>query len=212
MIDLYTWRTPNGYKASIMLEEVALPYDVHPVDISKGQQFAPEFLVINPNNKIPAIVDREGPGGKPFNVFESGAILLYLAEKTGRLLPKDPRRRSEAVQWLMFQMGGVGPMFGQYSHFAVYAKEKIPYAIKRYLDESLRLLGVLDKRLAMVEYLAGEYSVADVATYPWVSAMLPRLTDAARDEVDALGHVKRWLSLVGERPAVKKGLGIPPAK
>ncbi len=212
MIDLYTWRTPNGYKASIMLEEVGLPYEVHPVDLSKGQQFAPEFLVINPNNKIPAIVDRDGPGGKPFNVFESGAILLYLAEKTGRLLPKDPRRRSEAVQWLMFQMGGVGPMFGQYSHFAVTAKEKIPYAIQRYLDESLRLLGVLDKRLAMVEFLAGEYSVADVATYPWVSAMLPRLGDAAKEKVEALAHVKRWLSLVGERPAVKRGLGIPPAR
>ncbi len=212
MIDLYTWRTPNGYKASIMLEEVGLPYDLHPVDISKGQQFAPEFLAINPNNKIPAIVDREGPGGGPLNVFESGAILLYLAEKTGRLLPKDPRRRSEAVQWLMFQMGGVGPMFGQYSHFAVYAKEKIPYAIQRYLDESLRLLRVLDKRLSVVEYLAAEYSVADIVNYTWVSAMFPRFTDAARDEVEGLSHVKRWLSLVGERPAVKRGLAVPPAK
>ncbi len=210
MIELYTWRTPNGFKASIMLEEVDLPYEVHPVDLSRGEQFAPEFLAVNPNNKIPAIVDREGPGGKPFNVFESGAILLYLAEKTGRLLPRDPRRRSEAVQWLMFQMGGVGPMFGQYSHFAIYAQEKIPYAIERYRNESLRLLGVLEKRLALVEYLAGEYSVADVATYPWVSALLPRFAHEARDKIDGLPHVKRWLSLVGERPAVKKGLAVPP--
>ena len=206
MIDLYTWRTPNGFKASIMLEEVGLPYEVHPVDLTKGEQLRPEFLAVNPNNKIPAIVDREGPGGSPFTVIESGAILLYLAEKSGRLLPRDPRRRSEAVQWLMWQMGGVGPMFGQYNHFAIYAKEKIPYAIDRYLQESLRLLGVLDGRLARVEYLAGEYSVADVALFPWVTSSLPRLAEKAAERVAGYRSVHRWLASVGERPAVKKGL------
>jgi len=209
MIDLYTWRTPNGFKASIMLEEVGLPYAVHPVDISKGDQLKPEFLAVNPNNKIPAIVDHEGPGASPFTVIESGAILLYLAEKSGRLLPPDPRRRSEAVQWLMWQMGGVGPMFGQFNHFVVYAKEKIPYAIDRYLQESLRLLGVLDERLGRVEYLAGEYSVADVATYPWVSAVLPRLAERASERVAKCVHVHRWLAAVSARPAVRKGLLVP---
>src|SRR5258708_21894640 len=168
MIDLYTWGTPNGRKVSIMLEETGLPYRVHKVDISKNEQFKPEFLALNPNSKIPAIVDQEGPGGKPLPLFESGAILIYLAEKTGKLLPTDPAARYTVLQWLMFQMGGVGPMFGQVHHFLRAAPEPVPYAIERYGKETRRLYGVLDVQLGKAAYLAGEYSIADIATYPWV--------------------------------------------
>lgn len=204
MIDLYTWGTPNGRKASIMLEEVALPYRVHKIDIGKGDQFTPAFLKVNPNGKIPAIVDGEGPGGKPFAVFESGAILIYLAEKTGRFLPADPAGRSTVFQWLMFQMGGVGPMFGQAHHFMRFAKEKIPYAMERYGNEAKRLYGVMDRRLGEAPYLAGDYSIADMATYPW----------AARHEwhgVDLtnFSNVRRWFDAVGGRPAVQRGMAIP---
>jgi GSH-dependent disulfide-bond oxidoreductase len=168
MIDLYFWTTPNGYKVTIMLAEIGTPYRVIPIDITAGDQFAPDFLQISPNNKIPAIVDHDGPGGIPLPIFESGAILLYLAEKTGQFLPSDPRARTDVLQWLMFQMGGVGPMLGQAHHFRRYAPEQIPYAIERYTREAARLYGVIDRRLAEVEYLAGEYSIADIATFPWI--------------------------------------------
>src|SRR3954452_5504159 len=167
MIDLYTWSTPNGRKVSIMLEEVGLPYRVHAVNIGKDEQFRPEFLAISPNNKIPAIVDEEGPGGKRLSLFESGAILIYLGEKTGRLIPKDPATRFVALQWLMFQMGGLGPMLGQTHHFLRQAKEEVPYAINRYKTEPRLLYGVLDKRLGESEPLAGEFLIADVASCPW---------------------------------------------
>src|SRR5215469_8036684 len=169
MIDLYTWATPNGHKASIALEELGLDYQVHPIDIGNDEQFAASYVAINPNGKIPAIIDQDGPGGGPLTVFESGAILIYLAEKTGRFLPADPRQRSQAIQWLMFQVGGLGPMFGQAQHFRRFAPKPLPYAIERYSKEALRLYGVLDKRLGVSEFLAeGGYSIADIAAYPWV--------------------------------------------
>jgi len=205
VIDLYTWGTPNGRKVSIMLEEVGLAYEVHPIDISKNQQFTAEFLAVNPNSKIPAIVDSDGPGGKPVTVFESGAILVYLAEKTGKLLPAEPRARLEVLQWLMFQMAGVGPMFGQRHHFFRAAPEKVPYALERYTKETHRLYGVLDKRLAGNQYLAGgTYTIADIATYPWV----------ARWEWHELNwanfpNVERWFKALGARPAVQRGMAVP---
>ena len=204
MIDLYTWTTPNGRKASIMLEECALPYAVHPVNIGKDDQFKPEFIAINPNSKIPAIIDREGPDGKPYALFESGAILLYLAEKTGNLLPKATALRYQAVQWLMFQMGGVGPIFGQVHHFLRAAKEQVPYAIERYTKETQRLYGVLNAQLGKSEYLAGDYSVADIATYPWVARY-----EWHRTDLNAFPHVKRWFDAIGKRPAVAKGMQVP---
>jgi GSH-dependent disulfide-bond oxidoreductase len=203
MFDLYTFGTPNGHKASIMLEELGLPYELHVVDIRKGDQHTPEFLAVNPNGKIPAIVDHDAAGG-PLAVFESGAILIYLAEKTGKLLAPAGKARYEALEWVMFQMGGVGPMFGQYNHFASAAPEKLPYAIERYAKESLRLLAVLDGRLADHDYLAGDYSIADVCTYPWVAAVLERIPGAADQ-----AHVKAWVDRVGARPAVQKGMKIP---
>lgn len=204
MIDLYTWTTPNGRKASVMLEECALPYTVHKVDIGKGDQFKPEFLAVNPNGKIPAIVDRDGPGGKPIAVFESGAILIYLAEKTGKFLPTAAAERYATLQWLMFQMGGVGPMFGQAHHFIRFAKEKVPYAIERYSKETRRLYAVMDKQLGENAYLAGGfYSIADIATFPWV----------ARHEYHEVNladfpNVKRWFDVVLARPAVAKGMAV----
>lgn len=204
MIDLYTWRTPNGRKVSVMLEEVELPYAAHPVDIGKDEQFAPDFLAISPNNKIPAIVDRDGPGGGPYSVFESGAILLYLSEKAGgRFLPRDARPRYDVMQWLMFQMGGVGPMFGQAHHF-IRAKEAVPYAIERYRNEAKRLYGVMEKRLSAHEYLAGEYSVADIATYPWVGRHEMHQVDLAD-----FPQVKRWFDAISARPAVQRGMKVP---
>ena len=204
MIDFYTWTTPNGRKVSLMLEECGLPYRVHKVDIGKGEQFRPEFLAINPNNRIPAIVDADGPEGKPLPLFESGAILVYLAGKTGRFLPESTTGKYVALQWLMFQMGGVGPMFGQAHHFLRAAPEQVPYGIKRYTDETRRLYGVLEKRLGEAPFLAGEYSIADMATFPWV----------ARHEWHkvALGdfpNVKRWYDTLALRPAVVRGMAVP---
>jgi len=204
VIDLYTWSTPNGRKVSIMLEECALPYRVHPINIGKGEQFTPEFLALNPNNRIPAIVDSEGPDGKPLPLFESGAILIYLAEKTGKLMPRDPRTRLICLQWLMFQMGGVGPMFGQAHHFIRNAKEQVPYGIKRYTDETRRLYGVLQKRLSDAEYLADEYSIADIATFPWVARF-----EWHKVDLNDFPAVKRWFDVIAARPAVAKGMAVP---
>jgi len=208
MIDLYTWKTPNGRKASIMLEEVGLPYRVVPVDLGAGAQHAPEFLALNPNGRIPVIVDQDVPGG-PLTVIESGAILVHLAEKTGRLLPTGVRERSETMQWLMFQMAGIGPMLGQASWFANSAPEKIPYAIERYVNESARLFGVLDVRLGEREFLAGAYSIADIATYPWVAVAWPIFTAMMPDTVGKLGRLAAWLERVAARPAVARGMSVP---
>jgi len=203
VIDLYSWATPNGVKVHIMLEEVELPYRVHPIDIGAGDQFDPEYLKLNPNNKIPAIVDSESPDRKPFTVFESGAILVYLAEKTGKLLPGNMRGRHTVMQWLMFQMGGIGPMLGQAHHFRQYAPEKIPYAIDRYTNEARRLYCVLDKRLGEEEYLAGEYSIADIATWPWI-----RLYDRQGQDLDDFPNIRRWHEAIGARPAAQKGVEL----
>jgi GST-like protein len=203
-IALYTWATPNGRKVSIMLEECALRYRVHPVNIGTGEQFEPEFQAINPNAKIPAIVDPAGPDGKPFTLFESGAILVYLAGKTGRLLPLDVRGKYECLQWLMFQMGGVGPMFGQAHHFLRNAKEKVPYAMERYRTETRRLYGVLERRLAEHLYLAREYSIADIATFPWVARHEWQQVDLAD-----FPNVERWYTMISRRPAVVRGMAVP---
>lgn len=204
MIDLYTWSTPNGRKVSIMLEEVDLPYEVHAIDITADDQFKPAFLAVSPNNKIPGIVDRDN-GHK---MFESGAILIYLAEKTGKLMPSEQLARMDVMQWLMFQMGGVGPMFGQTHHFNRFAKEKIPYAIDRYVGETKRLYGVMDRRLAEAAYLAGgEYSIADVATWPWVSRFEWHGLD--NDNLDGFPNVKRWYNQIAERPGVRRGYDVP---
>ena len=203
MIDLYSWPTPNGHKIHIMLEEVGLPYKVHGIDIGAGAQFDPAFLKISPNNRIPAIVDNDGPGGKPISVFESGAILIYLAEKTGKFMPKEPRGRYAVLEWLMFQMGGIGPMFGQANHFRAYAPEKIPYAIDRYTNEAKRLYGVLDRRLADHDYVAGDYSIADIAIFPWM-----RYGDRRGVNVDDFPNVKRWFEAINARPAVQRGVEV----
>jgi GST-like protein len=201
LIDLYTSPTPNGWKVSIMLEEIGLPYQVHPIDLGALEQRQPDYLALNPNGRIPTIVDRDAGD---FAVFESGAILLYLAEKTGQLLPVDPKQRSLAIQWLMFQMGGIGPMQGQANVFFRYAPEKIQYAIDRYQNETKRLYRVLDRRLAEAAYLAGDYGIADIATWPWV------LIHAwAGVDVDDLPHLQRWLATIGERPAVQRGRAVP---
>ena len=204
MIDFYTWSTPNGRKVSIMLEELGLAYDVHPINIGKDEQFTPEFIAISPNSKIPAIIDREGPGGKPMSLMESGAILIYLSEKTGKLTPSSARSRYAALQWLMFQMGGVGPMFGQVHHFLRAATEPVPYAIERYTKETRRLYGVLDERLKDEAYLAGEYSIADIATYPWVARY-----EWHKTRLEDFPNVKRWFSAMSERPAVQRGMKVP---
>ncbi len=204
MIDLYTWSTPNGRKVSIMLEEVGLPYRVHRVDIGKAEQFDPAFVAICPNSKIPAIVDHDGPEAAPYSVFESGAILLYLAWKTGKLFPLPVRRQFDVLQWLMFQMGGVGPMFGQTHHFLRAAPQPVPYGIERYSKETRRLYGVLDRQLSQQTYLAGEYSVADIATYPWVARH-----DWHKVDLDEFPSVKRWYDELGARPAVIAGMQVP---
>jgi len=198
MIDLYYWTTPNGHKVSLFLEEAGLPYKVHPINIGQGDQFKPDFLKIAPNNRIPAIVDQNpNDGGAPISLFESGAILLYLAEKTGQFIPQDLRGRQEVLQWLFWQMGGLGPMAGQNHHFSQFAPEKLPYAIKRYVDETARLYGVLDRRLADRPFVAGEaYSIADMAIYPWIVShkwQSQRLEDSP--------HVHRWFNSIKERPA-----------
>jgi GST-like protein len=203
VIDLYYWPTPNGHKITIFLEETGLEYRIVPINIRTGDQFKPEFLKISPNNRMPAIVDSDGPGGKPFSLFESGAILLYLGEKTGRLLPSEIRARYKVVEWLMFQMANVGPMFGQRGHFMRAAPEKIPYAIDRYTNESRRLLNVIDRRLGESAYLAGDYSIADIATYPWVAGVRRE-----PDQLEGRPNLKRWLDAIAERPAVKRGMAV----
>ena len=203
MIDLYTWPTPNGHKIHIALEELDLPYTVHAVDIGEGDQFKPEFLKISPNNRIPAIVDHDGPKGRPVALFESGAILIYLAEKTGKLLAPKGNARYHAVQWLMFQMGGVGPMLGQVHHFRTYAPEQIPYAIERYTGEAKRLYGVVNRRLGEAEYLAGEYGIADIATFPWL-----RYWEKQGITLSDYPNVARWLAVIEQRPAVERALKI----
>lgn len=199
-IDLYYWTTPNGHKITIFLEEAGLPYEIKPVNIAKGEQFEPEFLQISPNNRIPAIIDRApADGGEPISIFESGAILQYLAEKTGQFLPNDLRGRVEVMQWLFWQMSGLGPMLGQNHHFVGYAPEKIPYAIERYVKETERLYGVLDERLADREFLAGDYSIADMAAYPWIVPY-----ERQQQNLDDFPHVKRWFGIIRSRPAVQR--------
>jgi GST-like protein len=202
-IDLYYWPTPNGWKITIALEEMGLPYAVHPVNISAGDQFKPEFLAISPNNKMPAIVDPAGPGGAPISVFESGAILTYLGRKTGMFYPSDERARVVVEQWLMWQMGGFGPMLGQNHHFSQYAPEKIPYAINRYVNETKRLYGVLDKQLSAHPYVAGDYSIADMAIVGWA-----KLWERQGQDITQFPHVQRWLEAVMARPAVARGLAV----
>jgi GST-like protein len=202
MIDVYTWPTPNGHKVHIMLEECGLPYAVHAVDIGAGEQFRPEFLAISPNNKIPAIVDSDGPDGRPIALFESGAILLYLAGKTGRFYPADLRGRAAVVQWLFWQMAGLGPMAGQTHHFVHYAPQPIDYAIDRYVRETGRLYGVLNKRLADREYVAGDYSIADMACYPWV------LPQRQKQDMAHFPHLARWKEAIAARPAVQRAYAI----
>ena len=204
MIDVYSWPTPNGHKVHIMLEETGLKYRVHGVNIREGEQFRPEFLRISPNNRIPAIVDHDGPGGKPLSLFESGAILLYLASKTGKLLPADLHARWNCVQWLMWQMGGVGPMFGQAHHFRSYSREKLQYPIERYTKEANRLTRILDQRLGEGRYAAGnEYSIADIAIFPWMRGAENRGVNIAE-----YPNVKRWFDEIGARPAVQRGLQV----
>ena len=204
MIEVYSWATPNGHKVHIMLEECALKYRAIPVDIGAGAQFEHDFLAISPNNKIPAIVDPDGPDGQPISLFESGAILLYLAGKTGRLLPPDVRGKYEVLQWLMFQMGGVGPMLGQAHHFRIYAPEKIPYAIERYTNEARRLYGVMNRRLARSKYLGGaEYSIADIAVFPWLRSWKNQGIDW-----NDYPHLKGWFDEIAARPAVARGVEV----
>ena len=203
MIDVYFWPTPNGQKVTIALEELRLPYNVIPINIGKGDQFKPEFLKISPNNKMPAIVDSDGPGSKTISIFESGAILIYLAEKTGWLMPTDTRGRYKVLEWLMFQMGSVGPMLGQAHHFRRYAPEQIQYAIDRYTNEAKRIYGVIDKRVGEVPYLAGEYSIADIATYPWL-----KLHKLQGQKLEDFPNLKRWYEAMEARPAVRKGMAV----
>ena len=204
MIEVYSWATPNGHKVHVMLEECGLSYRAIPVDIGTGAQFAPDFLAISPNNKIPAIVDPDGPDGEPISIFESGAILVYLAAKTGRFLPADVRGRYQTLEWLMFQMGGLGPMLGQAHHFRMYAPEKIPYAIDRYSNEAKRLYGVLDKRLESRQYIAtDEYTIADIAIFPWLRSWKNQGIDWAD-----FPRLKAWFDRVGERPAVQRGVTV----
>jgi len=204
MIDVYSWATPNGHKVHIMLEECGLPYRVHPINIGAGDQFKPEFLKISPNNKIPAIVDDKGPDGLPISLFESGAILLYLASKTGKFLPRSDRQKFEVLQWLMFQMGGVGPMLGQTHHFRIYAPEKIEYAVNRYTNEAKRLYGVMDRQLATHHYIAGdEYTIADIAIFPWLRSWQNQGIDWAD-----YPSLKKWFDTIAARPAVMRGVQV----
>jgi GST-like protein len=204
MIDVYSTSTPNGHKVHIMLEECGLPYQIHHIDIGKGDQFKPEFLAISPNNKIPAIVDSDGPDGEPISLFESGAILIYLAGKVGKFLGNTDREKFTTLQWLMFQMGGVGPMLGQAHHFRIYAPEKIQYAIDRYTNEAKRLYGVIDKQLSHNTYIAGnDYTVADIAIFPWLRSWKNQGIDWAD-----YPHAKRWFDMIGERPAVMRGVEV----
>ncbi|MEQ9552697.1 MAG: glutathione S-transferase N-terminal domain-containing protein [Coleofasciculus sp. G3-WIS-01] len=202
-IDFYYWPTPNGWKVSIMLEETETPYNLIPIDITAGDQFKPEFLTISPNNKMPAIADPQGPDNQPLSLFESGAILLYLADKTGQFIPTHPRDRYSVIQWLMFQMGGVGPMLGQAHHFRQYAPEKIPYAIDRYTNEATRLYRVLDKQLSLGEYIAGDYSIADMAIFPWI---VPH--ERQGQNLTDYPNLQRWFDAINQRSAVQRGLAL----
>ena len=206
MIDLYTWGTPNGQKASIALEETGLPYVVHPINITQGEQHRPDYLAVNPNGKIPAIVDHDLEGG--LAVFESGAILVYLAEKTGLLLPTGPER-AQVLAWVFWQVGGLGPMLGQWNHFSRSAPDKIPYAIERYHKESLRLFGVLDQQLTEREYIAGDYSIADIASYSWSVNGLKSMRQQNPEIEQQFPHLQRWVNQVGQRPAVAAGMRVP---
>ena len=204
MITLYTWPTPNGKKVQIMLEETGLPYQALPIDIGAGDQFKPDFLKISPNNKIPAIVDAKGPGGKPYAVFESGAILIYLASKVGKFLGKSEREKYDVLQWLMFQMGGIGPMLGQAHHFRIYAPEKIDYALNRYTKEAQRIYSVLDTRLKESKFLGSKaYSIADIATWPWIASHKNQGV-----LLEDFPHVHRWFSAIEARPAIQRGLAV----
>ncbi len=206
MIHHYYWPTPNGHKTAIMLEEVEVAYETHPVNILKGEQHNDQFIAISPNNRIPAIVDDDGPGGRPYSVFESGAILMYLAEKTGRLWPEDSQERYDMLQWLMFQMSNVGPMFGQNGYFHGYCPEDVPHARERYHRITRQLYGVLDRRLAQVPYLAGErYSLADIATFPWT---MPKQVEMHRIDLDDYPNVRRWNTDIAGRPAVQRGIAV----
>jgi GST-like protein len=202
-IELYYWPTPNGRKITIMLEETGLPYRVVPVDITGGAQFETAFLAVSPNNKVPAILDPEGVGGKPFSLFESGAILIYLAEKSSRLMPTDPAARYRVLEWLMFQMGNVGPMLGQAHHFRQYAPEAIDYAINRYTNEAHRIYNVLEHRLALTDYVAGDYSIADIAIYPWLTTY-----ERQGQRLEDFPNLRRWYERVGTRPAVQRGMEV----
>jgi GST-like protein len=203
MIDIYFWPTPNGYKITVMCEEVGLKYNVIPINIGAGDQFTPEFLKISPNNRMPAIVDHDGPGGKPIAIFESGAIMIYLAEKTGKLMPSDTRGKYNVIQWLMFQMASVGPMLGQAHHFRVYAPEKLEYAINRYTNEAKRIYNVIDKQLGETPYIAGEYSIADIAIYPW---LVPH--NMQGQNLDDFPNLKKWYEGLRARPAVQAGFAV----
>ena len=202
MIDLYYWPTPNGWKITIFFEETEVPYRIVPVNIGKGEQFTPEFLKISPNNRMPAIVDPDGPDGQPISIFESGAILVYLGEKTGKFFPQETKKKYDVLQWLFWQMAGIGPMYGQMGHFVRYAPDKIPYAIDRYTNESLRLAKVLDTQLAGREFVAGEYSIADMAIFPWVR--FPQM----REQIAHLKNLCRWIDTIEARPAVRRGLDL----
>jgi GSH-dependent disulfide-bond oxidoreductase len=209
MITLYTWTTPNGRKISVALEEMGLPYEIKPIDLGANEQFTPEFLAVSPNNKIPGIVDHGAAGG-PVSVFESGAILVYLAERSGLLLPSGGAARAKVLEWLFWQIGGIGPMFGQLFYFAVRAEEKAPLAIARFQEEAVRLLGVMERRLSEATYLGGDaYSIADIATYPWVSPSIGLVRSAAGEALRPLPSVDRWLAEVGARPAVQRGMALP---
>jgi GST-like protein len=204
MIDLYTWPTPNGHKVHILLEELKLPYNVKPINIGKGDQFKPSFLKISPNNKMPAIVDRKGPGGKPISIFESGAILMYLAEKEGKFLPKATRAKYQVIQWLMFQMASVGPMLGQAHHFRNYAPKRIQYAYDRYTNEATRIYGVIDRQLRRSKFIANDrYSIADMAIFPWLRSHANQ-----GQKLEDYRYLKRWYDVIDARPAVQRGLQV----
>ena len=206
MIDLYYWPTPNGHKITMFLEETGLAYTIHPINIGTGDQFKPEFLAFSPNNRMPAMIDQApADGGAPVKIFESGAILIYLAEKTGRVMPSDLRKRFDVIQWLMWQMGGLGPMLGQNHHFSNYAPEKIPYAIDRYVNETNRLYGVLNKRLADREFVAGDYSIADMAAYPWIVPY-----ERQGQKLEDFPHLKRWFEAIRARPATVRAYAVGP--
>ncbi len=209
MIDFYTWSTPNGRKVSIMLEECGLEYKTYTVDIGNEEQFRPEFIAVSPNNRIPAIVDPDGPGGQPLALMESAAIMIYLSEKTGKFLPGSGAARAKVMEWSMWQMGNIGPMLGQAGHFVNYSEEKIEYAINRYVNESARLLRILDDQLGKEEFMAGDYSIADMLTYPWIVPAWTPLHALKKDVIGEGANITRWMATMGARPAVSKGMAVP---